>query len=58
MVHVDGRRRLVGDLIGERIDVFHLVSKFAPQGVLEGGGDVGEPKGQSRNSWSFPSSLR
>ena len=47
--HVDGRRRLVGDLVGERMDVSHLVSKFAPYGVLEGGGDVDEPEGRSHN---------
>ena len=28
--HVDGRRRLVGDLVGERMDVSHLVGEFAP----------------------------
>ena len=28
--HVDGQRRLVGDLVGERIDVSHLVGEFAP----------------------------
>ena len=30
MEHVDGRRRLVGDLVGERMDVSHLVGEFAP----------------------------
>ena len=28
--HVDSRRRLVGDLVSERMDVSHLVSEFAP----------------------------
>ena len=28
--HVDGRRRLVGDLFGERMDISHLVGEFAP----------------------------
>ena len=28
--HVDGRRRLVGDLIGERMDISNLVNEFAP----------------------------
>ena len=45
MEHVDGRQRLVGDLVDERKDVSHLVSESAPQGILVGGGDVGEPKG-------------
>ena len=39
--HVDGRWRLVG----ERMDVSHLVGEFVPQGVLVGSGDVGEPEG-------------
>ena len=30
MEHVDGRRRLVGDLVSERMDVSDLVSEFAP----------------------------
>ena len=28
--HVDSRRELVGDLVGERIDISHLVGEFAP----------------------------
>jgi len=56
--HVDGRWRLVSDLVGERMDVSHLVSEFAPWGFLEGGGGIGKPEGQSHNSWSLPSSLR
>ena len=28
--HVDGWRRLVGDLVGERMDISHLVGEFAP----------------------------
>ena len=28
--HVDGRQRLVGDLVDERMDVSHLVGEFAP----------------------------
>ena len=28
--HVDSRREPVGDLVGERIDVSHLVGEFAP----------------------------
>ena len=28
--HVHSRRELVGDLVGERIDVSHLVGEFAP----------------------------
>ena len=28
--HIDSRRELVDDLVGERIDVFRLVSEFAP----------------------------
>ena len=43
-------RELVGDLVGERMDISHLVGEFSPQGVLVSSGDVGEPKGQSRNS--------
>ena len=43
--HVDRRRELVGDLIGEGMDISHLVSEFAPQGVLVRSGGVGEPKG-------------
>ena len=42
--HVDRRRELVDDLVGERMDIPHLVSKFAPQGILVCSGDVGEPK--------------
>ena len=43
--HVDGRRRLVSDLVSERMDVSHLVAEFAPQGTLLGSDDVGEPEG-------------
>ena len=28
--HVDGRRRLVGDLVGERLDISNLVGELAP----------------------------
>ena len=28
--HVNGQWRLVGDLVGERMDVSHLVGEFAP----------------------------
>ena len=28
--HVDGRWELVGDLVGERMDISNLVSEFAP----------------------------
>ena len=28
--HVDGRRRLVGDLVSGRLDISNLVSKLAP----------------------------
>ena len=28
--HIDSRRELVGDRVGERIDVSHLVDEFAP----------------------------
>ena len=28
--HVDLRRKLIGDLVGERMDFSHLVSEFAP----------------------------
>ena len=45
MQHVDRRWKLVGDLVGERMDIPHLVSESGPQGVLVHGGDVGEPKG-------------
>ena len=55
--HVNGRQRLVGDLVGRRLDISNLVGKLAPYGILVGGGDVGEPEGQSRNPWTFPSSL-
>jgi len=57
MEHVDGRWRLVGELVGERMSVSHLVDEFAPWGILESGGGIGEPEGQSHNSWSLPSSL-
>ena len=30
MEHVDGRRRLVDELVGERMSVSHLVGEFAP----------------------------
>ena len=43
--HVDGWRRLDGNLVGEWMSASHLVSEFAPQGVLVSSGDVGEPKG-------------
>ena len=43
--HVNGRRRLVGDLVSEMMDVSHLVGEFAPQGILVRSGGVGEPKG-------------
>ena len=43
--HVDGQWRLVGDLVGERMDVSHLVGEIASQGVLVGSGGVGELKG-------------
>ena len=43
--HVDSRRELVGDLVGERMDVPHLVGEFTPQGVLVVSGGVGEPEG-------------
>ena len=58
MEHVDGRWRLVSDLVGERMDVSHLVSEFAPWGFLEGGGGIGKPEGQSHNSRSLSSRLR
>ena len=48
--HVDGWWRLDGDLVGEWMGASHLVSEFAPQGVLVSSGNVGEPEGQSRNS--------
>ena len=28
--HVDDRRELIGDLVGERMDIPHLVGEFAP----------------------------
>ena len=43
--HVDRRRELISDLVGERMDIPHLVGEFAPQGVLVCSGDVGKPKG-------------
>ena len=43
--HVDHRRELVGDLVGERMDIPHLVDEFAPQGILVCSDGVGEPKG-------------
>jgi hypothetical protein len=30
LYHVDSRRALVGDLVGERIDIPKLVGEFAP----------------------------
>ena len=30
MEHVDGRRKLVGELVDERMSVSHLVGEFAP----------------------------
>ena len=43
--HVDHRRELIGDLVGERMDIPHLVGKFGPHGVLVHGGGVGVPEG-------------
>ena len=43
--HVDRRRKLIGDLVGERMDIPHLVGEFAPHGVLVCSGDIGEPEG-------------
>ena len=40
--HVDRRWELVGDLVGEGMDVPHLVRELAPQGVLVVSGGVGE----------------
>ena len=45
MQHVDHRWELIGDLVGERMDIPHLVGEFAPQGVLVCSGGVGEPEG-------------
>ena len=45
MQHVDSRWRLVGDLLGMRMDISNLVSEFAPHGILVSGGGIGEPKG-------------
>ena len=56
--HVDHRRELVGDLVGERMDILHLVGEFAPQGILVCSGGVGEPKRQGHNPRSVPSSFR
>ena len=56
--HVDHRRELVGDLVGEKMDILHLVGEFAPQGVLVCSGGVGEPEGQGHNPWSLLSSFR
>ena len=55
--HVDHRRELIGDLVGERMDIPHLVGEFAPQGVLVCSGGVGEPEGQGHNPQSLPSSF-
>ena len=43
--HADHRKELVGNLVGKRMDIPHLVGEFAPQGVLVGNGVVGEPEG-------------
>ena len=43
--HVDRRRELIGDMVGKRMDIPHLVGEFAPQGVLVCSGGVGEPEG-------------
>ena len=55
--HVDRRWKVVGDLVGERMDNLHLVGEFAPQGILVYSGGVGEPKRQGRNPRSVPSSF-
>jgi len=43
--HVDHRRELVSNLVGERMEIPHLVGEFASQGVLVYSGSVGEPEG-------------
>ena len=43
--HVNRRRELVDDLVGERMDIPHLVDEFAPKGILVCSGGVGEPEG-------------
>ena len=53
--HVDHRRELIGDLVGDRMDIPHLADEFAPQGILVHSSGVGEPEGQGRNPWSLSS---
>ena len=43
--HVDGRWRLVSDLVGGRMDISSLVGESAPYGILVSVGDIGEPEG-------------
>jgi len=45
MQHVDHLRELVGDLVGEGMDVPPLISELAPHGILVVSGGVGEAEG-------------